>query len=162
MGQQLDFVYDRLVITLGTLAVLTAIGGAGKIDASRENGFRIMKTEAWMTFGGMTAGEGPLIVGFACNATVSQVESTIEVDDQSSTDSQLSGVSRRPVWPMWMIGLGLTTEAQEMYRIINPKWSVPEGEAAVWWVYNADSTNALTTGGQVNIFAKHSGVWLRD
>ncbi len=150
-------------IVLGALAAKDAVDAVSKIDASRLNGFRIMKTEYWIDYGNKTTAEGPITVGFAVHHSEGEVEEAIEADPQNSADMVLNATAKRPVWPLETIpqsGTGSPSDLVPM-RSFNPRWSCIEGKNAFWWAYNRDDA-ALTTGGVVNIFAKHYGVWLRD
>ncbi len=162
----LAIVYDDLSIDVGALPSKDAIAVSSKIDTARENGFRVMKTEYFIDFEGKTSGEGPLMVGFAANHNAGEIEEAIEADPQSSHDDEANLHAKRPVWPLAMIpeassARSSTGSLEQIMGKFNPKWTVPEGEGAVWWAYNMDGA-ILTTGTIINIFAKHYGVWLRD
>lgn len=157
-------VYDVVTLTLSTLAGLDCISTPSKIDASRRSGFRIMKTQYWIGFDSKTGGEGPIMVGFSAIHEAAAIEEAIESDPQDAEDDTKGVQAMRPVWPLEMLGMGQTDDADgggDLSGSFNPKWSVPEAEAAFWWAYNMDAS-ALTTGCVVKIFAKHFGVWLRD
>lgn len=164
-SENLNIVYDDVTIDVGALASKDCIASASKIDSSRLNGFRIIKTEYWMDFEGKTAGEGPIMVGFSPLHSASEVEDTIEADPQSSAEMENNAVAKRPVFPLEMYPTDGGDTNFEQQRIkkgsFNPRWSVIEGRSAFWWVYNMEGA-ALTTGMLVHIFAKHYGVWLRD
>lgn len=161
-SKNLAIVYDDVRILVSTLATKTAILGASKIDASREMGFRIMKTEYVVGWNNTTAGDGPLVLGFAANLNQAEIEEAIEGDPQSSVDTE-DAETIRPVWVLGMLAGSAAHGNLDGGRVhsFTPKWSIPEGSAGQWFVYNIDSAS-MTDGTVVSIFAKHYGVWLRD
>ncbi len=154
--------HERQAITLSTLAALDAISTVSLIDTAKENGFRILRTEWFIRLKGVANGEGPILVGMAANLSAAEVEVTIESDPQAA-DTPVDGHNaNRPVWPLGILendGVGSAPSARQ--GVLKPQWSIPEGSFLNWWAYNLDGT-ALTTGGEVIIYAKHFGVWLRD
>lgn len=161
-SENLAIVYDDVTVTLGTLASKDAIAEASKIDSTRGNGFRIMKTEYWVDFRGKTANEGPLMVGMSAIFDAAGVESAIEADPQDSSEDSNNLLAKRPIWPLALLQAAPDGNDQQVQmHSVNPRWSVPEGENLYWWVYNMGAAG-LTTGTVVHIFAKHYGVWLRD
>lgn len=164
-SENLAIVYDNVTIDASSLGATAAVAAASKIDASRGNGFRIMKTEYWVSVKGLDD-HGPIMVGFSAIFDASGVESCIESDPQDSSEDTNNFLAKRPVWPLKMFvpsqadASGNYDNVQHDKSEFNPRWSVPEGENAYWWVYNM--TTALDAACTVNIFAKHYGVWLRD
>lgn len=161
--ENLAIIYDDVELALGALAGKDAIAAPSKIDASRENGFRVMKTEYWMIFYGKTTAEGPIMVGLAPNLAAASIEETIEADPQSRTDDQVTPDSKRPVFPLEIIDYTEVdmTNLQPYKGEVKIRWSIPEGNNLNWFAYNMNAAG-LTTGTVVRIFAKHYGVWLRD
>lgn len=162
----LSILREIVTLTLGALAAEDCIATTSKIDASRTEGFRIMRSEIAVAYKGMTQGEGPIEVGMAFNADQDEIEQCIEADPQGMNDVgqvNLQHQANRPVFPIGVI------QAQEVsgklfegaFRVFKPTWSVPEGGLLSWYAYNGDNA-ALTTGGEVRFFVKHYGVWLRD
>lgn len=160
----LSIVYDDVQLVLSTLGSKTVFTAGSKIDASRLNGFRVLKTEYWINYEGKTAGQGPIMVGLSANHDATEIEECIEADPQSSARGE-DALNRamRPVWPLYMIPTKPTDslEAADDNGNFTPKWSSPESFGFFWWAYNM-SGGALTDGTIVTIFAKHYGVWLRD
>lgn len=166
--QGLALLYDDVVITLSTLGAATAVTATSKIDNSRENGFRVIKTQYWVDWFGKTAVEGPLMVGIAFGVNASEIAETISDDPQSRLKDFNDAETRRPVFPLVMIPTASTdaggvTPSQGAFPMseITLRWSAPEGSSVLWFAFNAGG-GALTTGAGVAIFAKHFGVWLND
>ncbi len=156
--------YDNLTLTLGALASLDAISVNSKVDSARLNGFRTTKIEYWIDYLGKTAGEGPIMVGWAPFAGAALAESAIEADPQSSSDKAAIAEALVPVFPLVMLPQQDTAENRlgaVLKEEITPMWSTIEGNTASWWAYNMDGS-ALTAGTIIRIFAKYFGVWLRD
>ncbi len=155
-------IYDDTTINLSTLPAGTAIILPSKIDASREQGFRILRTEWHIAYDGITIGEGPVVFGFSCNVAATEIEACIEADPQDSADRVGNTQSSQPVWPLvYQARSEGENGIEPLNGMLKPRWTVPEGEQANWFAYNR-SSSALTTGGVFFVFAKHFGVWLND
>lgn len=102
---RLAFLYEDLKITLGTLGADTTILGPSRIDAARENGFRIMKTQYWTDLEGKTVGEGPFVFGFSIGLSTGQVAAAIAANPQSETSDRNSGDTKLLIWPLMLIYL---------------------------------------------------------
>ncbi len=165
--------YDQdLSLSLGTLGAVDAIAQASaKIDAGRENGFRIAKLNIMGTLTGKTATEGPIAWGIACNMNAAEIELAIESDPQDSAENDDRGVGT------WLKPLGMITLEQTAGPLtgggsggtqggvatmieVKVNWSVLEGHDFTVWAYNQGS--ALTTGAILTFFVEYFGVWLRD
>lgn len=162
----LALVYDNVALTLSTLGASTALSASSRIDGSRENGFRIIKTQYWLDWIGKTAPEGPLIFGISFGLSVAQIAACITADPQSKREDFNVHDTALPVFPLALIPIASTGKAATPddavpMREITLRWSAPEGTSMNWFVFNAD-TSALTTGTSVVVFAKHFGVWLND
>ncbi len=157
-------VRDETDITLSTLGAQTAIVAASRIDTSRLNGFRVLKTQYWIGVQGKTTAEGPVEIGAEIGLDATEVKECIEADPQNSGEAGAIEQSLRPVWPLVMIkreGTGILTWMDGQFREWKPQWSVPEGQGLFWYAFNYGGS-ALTSGTVVKIIAKHFGVWLRD
>ncbi len=160
-------VYDFITIALSTLGTLTAILGPSKIDASREMGFRVLRTEYWLEYEGKTDNEGPIIFGLSVDMTVSQIANAISADPQGR-DPEASEANLRakfPIFPLKMLSEQSTESPGGGNAIISMDvakvgWSLPEGSHLDFFAFNLGS--ALTTGTVIRVFAKHFGVWLDD
>lgn len=160
-SDNLAIVYDDVSFALGTLG---AKGGAlanSKIDASRLNGFRVVKVEYWACYSGKTAAEGPIMVGLSFGQASADIDACIEADPQGHLEDRDDGDTKRPLFPLFMLEKDNASSSEAIHGTINPRWSVPEGYAMNYFAYNMDGS-ALTTGTEIQIFAKIYGVWLRD
>ncbi len=159
---------NNLTLTVGALASLDVISANGKIDGSRNQGFRVVKSEIFCVMEDKTVLEGPLVVGVACNAVAAEIEKAIEVDPQSPSDDDERGTGVF-IMPIWMIGeqtidIPLQANGRILEKTISygkNGWSIPESEAWSVWCYNRSGA-ALTTGTLFKFFVSHFGVWLRD
>ncbi len=158
----LAIVYDVQQIAASTLANSTAVTTGSKIDASRENGFRVTRTE-WKIFArGGTAGDDPVVAGMAFGQNSTQITEALVADPQSRSVNAAAVLANdqtmRPVFPLAAFG-GAVERVRE--GVAKPNWSAPETGNLSWFVFNF-GPDALTTGLIINFFAKHFGVWLRD
>ncbi len=160
--------YDETAfVTIGALLALDAVTGVSKIDAARLNGFRISKIKCFPKLTGKTTAEGPLMFGIAANMSAGQIEVALENDAQSSAEDNQIGKGQA-IWPLCMIPKDSTGDAVNGATIFPPEgfevklnWSVIEGKALLYWVYNV-SGSTVTTGAVVHVFSQIFGVWLRD
>lgn len=166
-SENLAIVYDLQTITLGALAQDTAIlATGGKIDSARLNGFRVVKQKYWIDWYNKTSSEGPIIVGFQANQTVTQVTETLNADPQSQVADQNDPVTKRPIWPLALVPYKAASNGDngdggpQFCGEFIVRWSVPEGQSATYWAFNLGP--ALTTGTIIKIYTKYYGVWLRD
>lgn len=160
-------VYDVIEIACGALAAKDLILSASAIDAAKEMGFRILKSQIFASFLNKTADEGGVLFGYAFNPdSAAAVEEAIEADPQS--DSRLARLQNeqamRPVFPIGLIHFNATDGVlfNGAAIEIKPQWSIPEGGALQYWAYNVSPSAPLTTGCIIQIQAKHFGVWLND
>ncbi len=156
-------VWDELTITLGALAADTSIQTASKIDAGRESGFRVLKTQYWLDVTGKTNDEGGILVGINHNLSVAENAEAIAADPQGH-----AGIARpeneqamRPVWGLMFIPSTVVSVENKLIepREVKLNWSFPEGSSMNWF---AHAFGSLTTGTVVGVVAKHFGVWLKD
>ncbi len=160
---QLAIIYSQNRIALSTLGSNVLLGAVdSKLDAAQLNGFRVTRAEVMIEVAGKTGAEGALMVGAAMNQTDAEIEAALEADPQSAVDPD-GEPTKRPVWPLGMIGTGDTNVVLNngVPIIWTPKWSKPEGQDLRWWIYN-DGAGALTTGAIASFLVKYFGVWLRD
>ncbi len=161
----LAIVHSFTTITLGALASLDAVVVEdGKIDASRLEGFRLIKTQYWMDYKAKTANEGPVLIGFAMNQNAAEIEEALEADPQQRADIPEGEQTMRPVFPLEVVPFAPTSQVADGFAVRGEqisRWSMPEGKGLSWFAYNFGPA-VLTTGGIIVIYAKHFGVWLRD
>jgi len=159
-----QILHDQIVLALGALAAGDVISAITKIDGSRSNGFRILKSEVMISFKAMTTTEGPITVGFALNNNAAEIEEALEADPQGPADVPGAEQTTRPVWPLGVIQspgdvAGVLNQGMPIPK--NLRWSFSEAQALSVYAHNNDSS-ALTTGTEVRFSMKHFGVWLRD
>ncbi len=162
--QQFD---GNIALDLGTLAAGDVISTSSSIDAARKQGFRVTKSRIMIEMSGKTAGEGPILMGLACNfANAAAIEAALEDDPQgvNTQDANRGKGTFLKVLALFMSApTNIPTTRPLMYEFGYGKngWSIPEAEALLYWARNQD-TGALTTGTRISISAEHFGVWLRD
>ncbi len=164
LRQQFD---EHAVLTLGALALHDAISVNSKIDATREQGFRIVKSVYHISLRDKTTQQGPIMFGVGLNTDAAGVEAALEADPQNRTDeiSHPDGVFIKPITQVSriMANSNSTGPLDPGIEVSYGKngWSVIEGEKMMFWAYNmGDAT--LTTGTVFDIFVEHFGVWLND
>ncbi len=162
----LDIVWDFVEMAIGALGALTAVNIPTKIDASRDQGYRVMKAQAAVVWDNKTTVEGPIIVGLAANQTATGVEECMEADPQNpNTDGggQDQFRANRACWPIAFINRTETNGRLDNGRFVDVpiRWSMPEHGNFDCWAYNNDSS-PLSTGTLITVALKLFGVWLRD
>ncbi len=153
-------------LALATLNASTALVEPTKVDASREQGFRVTKIETAVAWTGKTDGEGPILWGLAFGQTAAEIEEAIEDDPQGMQNEAgrtLQEHQNRPVWPIGIVSpsgvAGVLDEGKVI--VLRPNWSAPEGGTMDFFAYNFGS-GSLTTGTVMRYVYKLFGVWLRD
>ncbi len=157
-----SILWELVVLTAGALASGDFLIAGSKIDASRIQGFRILKTQYFMSMRGATTGQGGLLVGMSHALSNSELGEMLDANPQRPKDTAASEQARRPAWPLEILmanadGDGRVS-AQGEAKI---GWSIQEGTGLDWWLMNA-SNSTLTTGAVIVVIAKHFGVWLKD
>ncbi len=154
--------WDELEDPTGALAAGSAGVINSRIDSGRLNGFRVLRTEYFLRVKGLSVNEGPLLVGLAHDLSAAEIQEALGADPQRSNDTTLSPRAMRPVWPLALFeNDSVGNQKMIAQGVVKINWSIPEGTNLVWWQMNRD-TDALQSGGTLNITAKHFGVWLRD
>ncbi len=159
--------WDQTQILPGALIPADVAGAATNQNLIED--FRILRTDYWINYLPVATDgfEGPVLVGMAPGGlSAAEVEEAIDSVPTYPGDAPASERSLRPVWPLEAF-VFLVDNAQgwgghgELVKkgSFNPKWTFHDSDEWIWWVFNF-SGNTLTTGGQVNIVAKHFGVWL--
>ncbi len=170
------YIYDEAVtLTIGAMVANDVNIYETKIDSSRGNGFKLIKVAVGGEYSGKQDGEGPLIFGAACNMSAAEIETALEEDPQDSSEATLRS---QQAWmkPLFFLtgdgiggafglggaggaGVAITGVVPMMEFPVN--WSIREGQAFSWWLYNMQA-GALTTGSKIILFAEYYGVWLND
>ncbi len=159
---------DFTSIVLSTLASKSAKQTNTNIDGTREQGIKLRRIKANMTYTGKTAGEGPISVGLTAGLTAAEVAEAIVADPQRFEDPGSSEKANRRVFPVWFIGDGSTQtdtnpeqNTQLLVDIHAPTWEIPEEQALNWYAFNHDS-GALTNGIGIDIINVIVYDWLED
>ncbi len=153
---------DRLIVPVASLGASTGVIAASQIDAARENGFKIIKSTAW-AWGLNLVSEEFLVVGVAGDTlSLAEIEAKLEADPQSSSQVD-NEANSRPVFPLGVVGGGLGTgSGSRPQRLKSFSWTIPEGQALIWWCFNMDNDALAASSQEIEIFAEYQGVWLRD
>lgn len=164
--------YDaKRLLTVGALAGQDAVIQPTKIDASRDQGFRLIWVKLAGFFRAKTAAEGPITLGLCCNLEAAQLEDILNDDVQGRSDVTKTGPGSWYV-PLTQIGLDAVegdiwgqslsnTQQVSIWKKIPVNWTIPEGQFFGVYMFN-DTTGALTTGMLVELSLQYFGVWLRD
>ncbi len=157
-----SIIWDEIIINPGALTAGTATGQVSRIDASRLQGFRVLKTQYFVVCQGMTADEGPVMLFLNHDLSATEQEECLGADPQRSGDPDKESRAMRPVWPL---GTFFKDSAGNGQLVLDGEiklgWSFPEGTDLKWMVQNVGA-QTMTTGANYRIIAKHFGVWLRD
>ncbi len=160
--------YDNVIIALSTLAAGAVLTSPLKIDGARENGIRLQKMKAQMSFRGLTDGEGPVVIGLATtDPSVTEIAEVFTADPQKPEDIPASEQVMRKIFPIWMIGKAelnsVTRGVKNEYTEIQFPWkNIEEGTGLKWFAVNLDASATLTTGGVIEIVSVTIGTWLDD
>ncbi len=154
--------YLDATTALGALASNTAIIVNTNVDASRDQGVRIKQLKAAYGLQGHTAGDGPILFGWATELTAVEIAEALTADPQGIDDTDASDKGNRKVM---VVGRFSLLEAHspddQFYREVHYPWKeVPEGSTLKFFVFNAGST--LTTGSFATMTAVVVQEWLRD
>ncbi len=148
-------------VALLTLADVTAVIVNTNIDSTREEGVRLKQLKAGQRLTGLTDGEGPLIYGWALNATAAEIAEALVADPQFVEDVNDVDVANRKVFPVGIFEMSRSNASQELREVNFPWKEIPEGATLKWFVFNA-SGSSLTTGATAHLFASVVQEWLRD
>jgi len=162
-----QILYDILTLSISSLAANDVVSIVS--DNVLVEDFRILRTDYWLyaNFAQTDGFEGPIMIGMAAGGLFgAEIEEALEARPTDTNVYPEIEQVMRPVWPLEMAILnfdgtnGFTaTLSQPMKGTFNPKWTMPDPGAWRWWAHNLGV--ALASGGTVQIFAKHFGVWVR-
>ncbi len=161
-----QILWDISTITLGALAANDAVSVTQGSNLLED--FRILKTEYFIGTKFADNSEGPLLIGMAAGGnTAAEIEEAIEAEPNDISDTPEIEEVMRPVWPVTIHILQSFSGTAEFSTVgknisegvLNPRWTMPNPSGWSWWAYNLGTL--FTTGGLVEIAAKHFGVWVR-
>ncbi len=155
-------------ITLSTLSSNTVLKQAGVLAFTDR--FRLIKATAIVTLKGITAGDGPLLVGLASNSlTAAEIAEAISANGPLSRQAVTE--TEAAMCPVWLLGvfqsLGNAVELLQATESGSPGYV----EKTIRWTFGVDSSpgytwfaqnrsgSALQTGGTIVIESKMFGVW---
>ncbi len=171
---KLTQLYDEIEHAIGAVAGNGIAGTeSDKVKAANKNGFRIVKMRCFGQYTLKTEGDGPAIMGVACNLTHAEVLVQILRDPgNSSADGSMPDGG-------WIKYFGSIPEKSDGVSAsvagwgggsiipnygfvdIDVNWSVPEGQNLIYFLYNPTGA-AFTTGAKFLVQSVIEGVWLRD
>ncbi len=134
--------------------------------------FRMLKSEIVAKWQGGTAGDAKgLILGVADGAlSQTEVEAAIEADGPLSPGAAAMDTAEVAMRPVWFIGVADDTQGKTDLTFRNdqgggllefkPRWTFRATSSWVFFVYNSSGL-LMTTGSDVDITAKHFGVWVQ-
>ncbi len=85
-----DIVWDFLTMMPGALASGDFVIAASRIDTARIQGFRILKTEWYVSMRNATTGEGGFLLGMCHDLTAAELASMVDADPQRPKDTAAS------------------------------------------------------------------------
>ncbi len=147
-------------LSLGTLASVTALttGLTGAADGQ----YRMMSVKGSWSVANMTAGEGPLRVGYAhSDYSVTEIKEAIEAAASISIGDKIANEQANRLVRTVGVFSGLNTdETLNDGKPITTKlnWAIPIGDFVNMFIYN-DSGGSLTTGGLLHF---NGDCWVKD
>ena len=157
--------WDEVTQALSTLAVGAIISANSRIDQSRLQGFRVLKSQYVFVITGLAVDQ-PVRMLFAHDLSNTETEEAIGADPQRPGDPTGDSAARtkRPTWPLDP-GVFLNDANGNGQLILQGEiklgWSIQEGTVLKFQFENIGGAT-LTTGAIVTGRVKHFGVWLRD
>ncbi len=156
-------IHDTVTVSLSTLAAGGVVLGAIKIDASQQNGFRVKKVRAAVSYEQKDTVKGPIVVGFAASSlTLTEVKECLDADPQGPDDIPAADQANRKVWPVWMMPAATELDnrnIREMVEIYWPYKEVAENVPFQAWAQNIDGS---AVSALIVIQMAFYGIWLRD
>lgn len=153
---------ERAVITLGALGSSVTKKSDSQLTFGED--FRLIKSEYWVAYEGLTAGETPIIIGIADNElSVTEIAECLAAAPVDRNDNLGNEQAHRPVFPFAVIpdhndGIrGALNNGKAIEKTL--RWTFSDTEGFTLFAHN-DTGATLTTGGIIRIRAKHYGVWV--
>ncbi len=148
-------------VTLGALVKLTAAIGA--LSGTSDAQYRLISADHTWALRDFTAGEGPIVVGYAFgDYTIAQIKAYLENSASISPGNKAS----QEIAGRWIRKVG-TFAGAEVSETLNDgrpiktrlNWAVPIGSTVNAFAYNSDDLQDLTTGGVVDL---DGNLWVKD
>lgn len=150
--------YDKVRLTLSTLASGTVIAAASGITLSED--FRILKAEILGSTKGMTADEGGVVIGLADGElSDAEVAECLNSRPGDRNDNLANEQAMRPVFPFDIVFENQAGGDLMVKEEIKPRWTFSNADGWQWFAFNIGS-GALTTGTVIDLFVKIYGVWV--
>ncbi len=152
---------DNVVITTSSLTALTALVGASRIDASREQGFKTLMQRGFLKWKDNDGSGGPLMAGMVQpGLNVAEIKEMIENDPQDSVDTPAKEQAERKYF---LLGYLNSEDGSHAFTKFQTTHQIPviEGATLNLFVYNTGSSS-LDAANTFQFFVEHLGVWLRD
>ncbi len=153
-------------LALGTLASEGVVKNDFLQGSTQTTGFRISKLRIGLSLRAKTAGEGPVLIGIACNASTANIKSrfaaSLAPTNKGNDPSIGSSVYVKALGYFAFNTAGdLQIPSDGQLMDVKMNWSIPEDSALQLWAMNLD-TGALTTGMFAAAVGEIYGVWLND
>ncbi len=148
------------IVALATLADATVVVGA--VTGSADGAYRAMSHKAVWSLRGLTAGEGPITVGYAySDYSVTEIKEALEIANSISIGSKLEQEKANRL--VRVIGQFAGQSTDETLNDGKPmttrlNWFVPIGKAVNIFAYN-ESGAQLNTGASVQATGD---LWVKD
>ncbi len=148
-------------VALATLANVTVVVGA--VTPTADGQYRAMSLSHTWSLKGLTAGEGPILVGYAhSDYSVTEIKEAIEIAASINIGDLISSREKadRLVRIVGSFAGNTTDETLNDGRPIKTRlnWAIPIGKAVNIFAYN-DSGATLTTGAVVDC---NGDLWVKD
>ncbi len=158
-------IIDNFEFTLNSLAAVTGILGASKIDAAREQGFRTLMQRGFISSKTNDGSGGPIrVYMLEADLNLAEAEEAIENDPQDAQDVPATEHAKR--WIGYLatdrgVSVSQSNGRVQEFRTKHQR-SYPEGSVLQYLMYNTDTSDALDAANTLQIWCEHVGVWLRD
>lgn len=150
-------------VSLGTLGNVTAIVGA--VTGAADGQYRAMSLNGTWSLKGATAGEGPIVIGFAhSDYSVTEIKEAIEIQNSINLGDKVAQEQANRL--VRIVGTFPSAQVAAEDVVLNDgrpmktrlNWAIPIGKAVNIFAYN-DSGATLTTGAIVDF---NGDLWVKD
>ncbi len=140
---------------LSTLASQTAIATA--LTGAATDTYRVLSMNNSWSVDGLTAGEGPLTVGYSySDYTVAEIKEFLDSQSAINVGSKIEQEQSKRLIRVVGVFSGEANQSLNFGRPIRTKlnWKVAIGDTIQMFVFNEDASAALTTGANVHSIGK--------